>query len=150
VFGEISSCKIEVNKKDGVSRGFGYVQFTNKDHASAAIAKMNGSKQMDKELQVILHSKKNDRENQTEHFTNLFVKNIPTDFTEKQLTELFAPFGEISSVKVKGEGSDVGFVAFKEHDSAQKAIDALDRKKELNNKVLFVSKLISKSENQSF
>jgi len=48
----------------------------------------------------------------------LFVKNIPTDFTEKQLTDLFAQFGEISSVKVKGEGSDVGFVMFKDHESA--------------------------------
>jgi polyadenylate-binding protein len=148
-FGNIISCKIETNKKDGQSLGFGYIQFANKEQAAAAIEKANNSKVQDKEIQVVLHNKKSDREIKSQNFTNLFVKNIPTDFTEAQLSELFAQFGEITSVKVKGEGSDVGFVMFKEHESAQKAIDAYDRKKEVNGKVIFVCKHISKSENQT-
>lgn len=148
-FGTIISCKVEVNK-DGSSRGFGYVQFSNKEDAAKSIASLNGTKQMDKEIQVLVHSKKVDREATGEHFTNLFVKNIPENMTEAELTDIFAEFGEITSVKVKGSGSDVGFVMFKDHESAAKAIEALNQKKQINGKVIFVSKHISKAENLSF
>lgn len=147
-FGTIVSCKLEVNK-DGSSRMFGYIQYANKEQATSAIEKLNGSTQMGKEIQAIPHSKKNDREDAGDHFTNLFVKNIPTTFTEQQLTDLFKPYGEITSVKVKGDGSDVGFVMFKEHTAAKNAIEALNCKMEIEGRAIFVSKHISKSENQS-
>jgi len=40
-------------------------------------------------------------------------------------------------------------VMFKTHEQAKAAIDALDSKKEINGKVIFVSKFISSSDNQS-
>ena len=48
-FGKIVSCKIET-AKEGASRGYGYVQFDNKDSAQKSIDKMNNSKVDDKEL----------------------------------------------------------------------------------------------------
>lgn len=61
---------------------------------------------------------------------------------------MFKDFGQIESVALKGQGSDVGFVQFKTHEQAKAAIDALDSKKEINGKVIFVSKFISSSDNQ--
>jgi polyadenylate-binding protein len=87
---------------------------------------MNNHKVGDKELQVLIHSKKDQRGDTGEHFTNLFVKNIPTSYTDEQLNDLFKEFGEIQSAKVKGTGSDSGFVMFKTHEQAQAAIDALN------------------------
>jgi len=146
-FGKIISCKLEVSA-DGSSRGYGYVQFDNKENAEKAIGELNKSTHHGKEILAIVHSKKNDREESGEHFTNLFVKNIPTNFTDDQLKKIFAEFGEITSCKVKGEGSDVGFVMFKTHDQAQAAIDGLNQKTEVNGKTLFVSKFISQGENK--
>jgi len=141
-FGKIISCKIEV-MKEGISKGYGYVQFNNKESAQSAIEKMNNSTHNGKEISVLVHSKKKERGETGEHFTNLFVKNIPTDFTDEKLDEIFKEFGEITSCKVKGPGSDVGFVMYKTHEQAQAAIDALNSKKEINGKVIFVSKFIS-------
>ena len=50
--------------------------------------------------------------------TNLYVKNFPRDdYTEKELQELFEPFGEIVSVAVMRDDErkckNFGFVCFK-------------------------------------
>ena len=145
-FGKIISCKLEVNK-DGSSKGYGYVQFDTKENAEKAITELNKTTHQGKEILVTVHSKKNEREETGEHFTNLFVKNIPTNYTDDQLNAIFKEFGEITSCKVKGNNSDVGFVMYKTHDQAQAAIDALNSKKEVEGKTLFVSKFISKGEN---
>lgn len=113
--GKIISCKLEVNK-DGSSRGYGYVQFDTKENAQKAIDALNKTTQHGKEIMVTVHSKKTEREEIGEHYTNLFVKNIPTTYTDADLNKIFAPFGEITSCKVKGSGSDVGFVMFKTHE----------------------------------
>jgi RNA recognition motif-containing protein len=49
-------------------------------------------------ISVAVHSKKDEREAQSEKYTNLFVRNLPGDFTEDQLQGLFKDFGEINSV----------------------------------------------------
>jgi len=147
-FGKIVSCKLEVNHLN-VSRGFGYVQFHEKSSADAAIQKLNGSNYSGKEISVTIHSKKNEREDAGDHFTNLYVKNIPTNFSEAELKNLFSEFGEVLSVGLKGKGSDSGFVQFKTHDQAKAAIDGLHQQREINGKVLFVSKFISSSQTNS-
>lgn len=53
----------------------------------------------------------------------------------------------MQSAKIKEDKSEQGFVSFKNHEDAVKAIEALNAKKELNGKVIFVSKHISKTEN---
>jgi len=141
------SCKLETGS-DGSSRGFGYVQYDSKDNAAKAIAALDKSTVGGKEILASIHAKRNDREEQGEHFTNLFVKNIPTTFSDADLNKVFAEFGEITSCKVKGNGSDVGFVMFKTHEQASKAIEALNQKKELEGKTLFVSKFIYRFENK--
>jgi len=81
-----------------------------------------------------------------DRFTNLHVSGIPKEWTDVQLKELFAEFGEIQSVFIKEGDSEQAWVTFKSHDDAVRAIEALNAKKEINGKVIFVSKHISKVE----
>jgi len=71
-FGNIKSCKLEVYGS-GESRGFGYVQFENVEFANAAIAKKNGTTVGDKQIEVMIHSKKEEREDQGDKYTNLYI-----------------------------------------------------------------------------
>jgi RNA recognition motif-containing protein len=44
---------------------------------------------------VSVHTKRDLREEQPDRQSNLFIKNIPKTFTDKDLTELFESFGPI-------------------------------------------------------
>jgi len=128
-FGDILSSKLEINP-DGNCKGHGYVQFSKSESANAAIQKYNGKKYGEKDLQVAIVQKRT--EEQFDNFTNLFVNGLPIEWTEKELTTLFKECGEIQSVSKKGEGSSSGFVQFKKHEDAVKAIEAFNAKKEIN------------------
>lgn len=83
-YGKIGSCKLEVFT-DGNSRGFGYVQFLEQKSADDAIAALKNKMIGENVISVAIHSKKDEREAQSEKFTNLFVRNLPTNYTEDQL-----------------------------------------------------------------
>lgn len=83
-YGKIGSCKLEVFT-DGNSRGFGYVQFLEQKSADDAIAALKNTMIGENVISVAIHSKKDEREAQSEKFTNLFVRNLPTNYTEDQL-----------------------------------------------------------------
>ena len=88
--------------QDHLSRGFGYVQFRNADEASKACQKvrkkyskllqMDASFVDDQKLEVTLFKSAAERgimpgssSLPKRQFNNLFVKNIPKNFTSKQL-----------------------------------------------------------------
>jgi len=145
-FGEIVSCKLEQNA-DGTSKCFGYVQYSKPESAKAVIDKWNGKEYQGKELMISILSKKTEREETADKYTNLHVMGIPAGTTEKQLKDLFSECGEVISVKIKDDKSEQGFVQYKNHEEAVKAVETFSAKKELNGKVIFVSKHISKQEN---
>jgi RNA recognition motif-containing protein len=65
--------------------------------------------------------------------TKIYVGNIAFNATEEQVRELFAPFGEIESVKLiadqqTGRPRGFGFVEMASAEAAQKAIEALNGK----------------------
>lgn len=62
---------------------------------------------------------------------NIFVGNLSGDTTEKQLENLFTPFGEIRSVKIITDNytrrsKGFGFVEMPEQANAEKAIQELN------------------------
>ena len=62
---------------------------------------------------------------------NIFVGNLGDTTTEKQLEDLFSPFGEIRSVKIikdiyNGRSRGFGFVDMPDQLSAEKAIEKLN------------------------
>jgi len=145
-FGAIESCKLEMDS-NGTSRGYGFVQFEKIESANQAIQALNGTTQGGSELTVTKHVKRSEKEETPDFYTNLHIKNIPTGFTEANLRDLFKEFGDVRSVKIKEDGSEQGFCQMSRHEDAKRALEALNAKKEINGKFLFVSKHISRSEN---
>lgn len=131
VFGNIISCKV-VTDPVGNSRGYGFVHFEREEEALEAIEKVNGTVIHDRPV-FVGKFEPAERRHKKQQWTNLFVKNIPTTWTEEKLSELFAQHGEIASITIvknaDGEGhKGFGFVDFKEHDSAVAAQGALNAK----------------------
>lgn len=167
-FGNILSCKV-VTSDDGKSKGYGFVQFESETSAKAAIEKLNGSTDGDKQMYVgfsylvphafvfwysarkfylqkwsyrfwdvfFLHRyvgkfvKKSDRAvpSHEAKYTNLYIKNLDTGFSEEVLMEKFAQFGKIVSLAVSkddnGASRGFGFVNFENPDDAKRAVEAL-------------------------
>lgn len=72
--------------------------------------------------------------------------------TETQVREIFAPFGEITSILVQKNDSDDSlannaFVCFKDPKSATQAIDAVNKQKRVDGTFLFVSPHVAKRQN---
>ncbi len=83
--------------------------------------------------------------------SNLYVGNLSFDLGEKDIEELFAPFGEVVSVNVitdrqTGRPRGFGFVEMGQAEDAKKAIEALDGK-EVKGRNLTVNVAKPKNEN---
>ncbi len=62
---------------------------------------------------------------------NIYVGNLSYDMTEKQLEDLFAEFGEVTSARIitdrdTGRAKGFGFVEMADQAAAESAISALD------------------------
>jgi polyadenylate-binding protein len=143
-FGRIVSCKVAVDEF-GLPKGFAYLSYDNKESAEDAIQRMDGMLLNDRKVYVSKHIPKRERliklEDEKVNFTNLFVKNIDSTVDENDLTDLFSKHGDIVSVSLPkatpvGVSKGYGFVNFKTHDDAVKALQALNdfefRGKKLN------------------
>ena len=129
-FGEILSCKI-ATFPGGKSKGYGFVHFVTDEAADAAIEKLNGTTIGDKEVFVARFQKRNNSRHNGE-WTNLYVRNVPPDWTEEKLTSLFNEFGGVNSTKLNkptsGQRHGYGFVDMDSHEAALNAVEALHQK----------------------
>jgi len=146
LFGNIMSCKL-ITDPDGKSKGYGYVHYETAESANDAISKINGMLIAGEKVYVGHFVRRQDRANQAE-WTNLYVKNIPNEWDEPKLKEMFAEFGEVTSAVLAkpnekppveeepNESEDsssqhkgFGFVNFADHTSAVAAVEGLNGKK---------------------
>jgi polyadenylate-binding protein len=134
VFGNILSCKV-AQDEHGNSLGYGFVHYELEEAAKKAIEKVNGMKIQQKIVTVQPFRPKAERGGGDKAtFTNVYVKNLPEDFTKEKLNELFAPFGDITSSMVaieNGKAKGFGFVNFEQPEAAAAAVAELHEKKEL-------------------
>lgn len=63
-YGEVLSAQIILDRETNRSRGFGFVEMADKEAASKAIATLNGSKWMERDLKVNVAEKRERRNNQ--------------------------------------------------------------------------------------
>jgi RNA recognition motif-containing protein len=80
----------------------------------------------------------------------IFIAKLPYQYQEADLTELFAPYGEVGSANVimdreTGRSKCYAFVEMPNDDEAQSAIDALDGK-EILDKAIAVSQAKEKTD----
>ncbi|CAM9707512.1 unnamed protein product [Chrysoparadoxa australica] len=146
IFGNILSCKVAIDPETGGPKGYGYVHYETAEAANEAIDKSDGMLIAEKKVHVGHFVRRNERAGQAD-WTNVYVKNMPLTWTEEKLREEFEKFGPITSCKIQtapepsqqgeepevSEGTDAttkskgfGFVNFDEHESALKAVEALD------------------------
>lgn len=158
MFGNILSCKVALDEA-GNSKGYGFVHFESSESADKAIAKLNGMQIGSLKVYVGRFIPKKDWQRQKENsWTNVFAKNLPFNFTDQQLMDLFKEFGTITSAVVmkapeapskkpaeepkegeeKKENGETkaddsartsfGFINFKNHEDARRAVESVNGK----------------------
>lgn len=112
-YGDVTSASL-AREENGKSRGFGFVNFINHEHAATAVEELNGKDFKGQDLYVGRAQKKHEREEELRKSyeaarvekaskyqgVNLYVKNLDDDVDDDKLRELFAPYGAITSAKV--------------------------------------------------
>ncbi|MCB0836268.1 MAG: RNA-binding protein [Bacteroidetes bacterium] len=81
---------------------------------------------------------------------NIYVGNIPYNFTEDDLNDMFSNFGEVTSAKIiidreTGKSKGFGFVDMEDDEEGQEAIDGLNGR-DINGRALKVNEAKPKSE----
>lgn len=147
--GNILSCKVATNAQ-GQSLGYGFVHFETEEKAKLAIQKVNGNVIGSKPVTVSQFKARAERDRGvTREFTNIYVKNLPAEFSKKDLDTLFKKHGKITSsmVSVDGDGKSrgFGFVNYETPEQAKAAIDGLNGH-EIGEKKLYVGRHQNKAE----
>lgn len=153
-FGNVLSCKVALDSS-GQSKGYGFVQFDNEESAQEAIKKLNKMLINGKLVYVGLFQRGQERNQQNEspHFTNVYVKNLSETTTDEDLKKIMGEHGNITSAVVMRDGSGksrcFGFVNFEKPEAAAAAIEKLNGSTISGDKVLFVGRAQRKSEREA-
>ena len=115
-FGDIVSGKIEYDE-NGVSKGFGYIYYYNEESAEKAKLNLNGKYFYGKAIEIVnlIPGKKT----KTNAIT-LFVLNIPSNITEKELMPIFEKFGPVTNISVNQRG--FAYVSYMNFEGATKCL----------------------------
>ncbi|CAK9054381.1 Polyadenylate-binding protein [Durusdinium trenchii] len=119
LFGNILSCKVSTGP-DGKSRGYGFVHYETEEAAKQAIERVDGMQIGEKTVGVGGFTKRSERETPAMNtFTNVYIKNFPTDWDEDSIK---TEFGKC------GKGRKFAFLNFETHEEAKKAIEEMHQK----------------------
>lgn len=151
-FGNILSCKIVKDEKYN-SKGYGFVHFETDEAANSAIDQVNGMLLNDRKVFVGRFKNRGDRQKEigdrSKAYTNVFIKNLPDDYTEEQLKADVEDFGSPLSVKLMTDGTGTskcfGFVSYTCHEEADKCVSTMNNK-EVNGKILYAGRAQKKAE----
>ncbi|XP_043690007.1 multiple RNA-binding domain-containing protein 1-like isoform X2 [Telopea speciosissima] len=130
--GKIQSTRIKKHLKNGktLSMGFGFIEFDSVETATNVCRDLQGTVLDGHALILQLcHAKKDGqvakKVDKDRSSTKLIVRNVAFEATEKELRQLFSPFGQIKSLRLPMKlGSHRGF-AFVEYVTKQEAQNAL-------------------------
>nr|XP_043622445.1 multiple RNA-binding domain-containing protein 1 [Erigeron canadensis] len=130
--GKLRSVRIKKHLKNGknVSMGFGFLEFDSVDTAVHVCKNLQGTVLDGHALILQLcHVKNNDKVKEKvgedQSSTKLIVRNVAFEATEKELRQLFSPFGQVKSLRLPTRfGKHRGF-AFVEYVTKQETKNAL-------------------------
>jgi len=150
-FGNIISCKV-ATYPDGKSKGYGYVHFENHSNAEQAIKIVNNKQMGENIVHVSPFIPRHERLKRIEQtWTNVYVKNLPVNYTDQNLRDLFGRFGEITSCIVRKKEpipSLFGFCNFKNHPDAEEAVKVMNGY-QLDDNILVCCRAQKKAERQA-
>eukprot|EP00437_Effrenium_voratum_P007752 CAMPEP_0181428292 /NCGR_PEP_ID=MMETSP1110-20121109/16604_1 /TAXON_ID=174948 /ORGANISM="Symbiodinium sp., Strain CCMP421" /LENGTH=628 /DNA_ID=CAMNT_0023551515 /DNA_START=161 /DNA_END=2047 /DNA_ORIENTATION=- len=130
LFGNILSCKVACDA-NGKSRGYGFVHYETEEAAQQAIERVNGMQIGEQTVHVSKFLKRNERDRPAlQNFTNLYIKNFPTDWDEDKIKSELSEAGTITSSHFveDAKGRRFAFVNFETSDQAKKAVDMYHQK----------------------
>lgn len=140
-YGKIVSATIMKNKATGLSKGYGFVSFDNRESAQTAIKNMNGFEIEGKRLKVELKKAKGEVDfgsagsnSEKQHGPagcNLFIYHCPNSWGDDDIKSAFNAYGKIVSAtimkdKATGASKGYGFVSFDNPIAAQQAIQGMN------------------------
>lgn len=152
-FGNILSCKIVKDEK-GNSKGYGFVHFESEEAATSAIEQVNGMMLQERKVFVGRFKNRGDRVKEVgeknKQFTNVFIKNLPEEYSEEELNDLVSKHGSPLSVKLmldenSQKSKAFGFASFASHEEADECVTNVNEL-EVNGKILYAGRAQKKIE----
>ena len=125
--GVVDSCKLIKDKTSGVSLGYGFINYRNELDAHKAIEEFNGYMMESKTLKVSYARPSSSAIKNA----NVYIANLPKQFSQEELETLFRSCGTIITSKIltdpqTGLGRGVGFVRFDKFAEAENAITSMN------------------------
>jgi len=125
--GGVAKCRIMRDLKTNYSFGYGFVEFNLPEDAQKAIVQLNNLPLQHKRLKVAFARPPGDDIKET----NLYIQNIPRDYTITQFASMFEPFGlivqkNLLADKITGMPRGVGFVRYTKKSEADEAITQMN------------------------
>ncbi|KAG1655676.1 hypothetical protein FOA52_011804 [Chlamydomonas sp. UWO 241] len=129
-FGRVEGgVKLVKDRASGVSAGYGFVKFANKEDAEAALQTLNGTTLMGLELRVNWALPNSHKEDTGMHY-HVFVGDLGSDVSDAMLYNAFCAVGQCSDARVMwdhnaGRSKGYGFVSFRRREDAEGAIERM-------------------------
>jgi len=131
-YGDIVSCKVVMDHKTNLSKGYGFVKFKTKEQATAAVEKLDQYHIGGKVLKVAC-ARKTERGKPENKQTNLYIANLDKNVETSDIRRVFSKCGYVVQCRVlkdvRGITRRIGFVRFDSNESALRAIKQYDGKK---------------------
>eukprot|EP00055_Hartaetosiga_balthica_P009881 m.40574 g.40574 ORF g.40574 m.40574 type:complete len:859 (-) comp6935_c1_seq3:368-2944(-) len=131
-FGEIASCKLEMDGTGQRCRGFGYIQYVDPAVVSDALENLQGSLVNGYPLKIepfkSIEERDQDKKDAINKFTTIIAKNLPSTITPAQFLQLFEQFGNVRSHALRQDENTnalFGFVSFNTTEEARHCIEKL-------------------------
>jgi nucleolin len=132
--GDIASIRLPKWHDSGKLKGYGHVEFKKAESATKAL-ELNGEYLQDRYLSIdrpmvpraLTNAEAHEPSAKPAGCRTIFIKNLPYETTEAEITQSFMVFGPIKSVRLAvwghtGKLKGIGYVDFKREDSAETAV----------------------------
>jgi RNA recognition motif-containing protein len=131
-FGRIVSTKAVVEPESNKCRGYGFIDFESPQAASQALSTINSEGVFEAEAAKELRGRSIDRHLEQDP-TNLYIANLPRDYTEFSIREMLSPYGMVISTRVlrnpDGSSRCVGFARMETKQCCDQIISYYNGKK---------------------
>lgn len=136
------SVKVPKDINTGVSMGYGYVNFDNKENADIAKEKLNYSELGGSEIRI-MPSMRNKTERESIG-VNVFLSRLPSDLSTRQLYDHFKSYGSILSCKYIARKGQF-FIQFENKDDGYQMIHEVNNTRLFSNDIIYAGIHIPKS-----